>query len=191
MLHHNAELSPSLYCVLSPWRHSSFVFALTLEGLEVWTFPSDKLPTAYQGDGQPWLEGRSSGGAGIMLSPRPDPLPRPCLLHVQKLEVSLWACSLFFRSSATGCFCRGGIVLSIVLIDQARRWYDFYRVLVVFFQWCWATLIPLGLRVAVEPMSVFFSSLVVYVFAFEGPFLPQHRGAILWFCMLYTCRDVV
>lgn len=66
---------------------SSFLFAYTAEGLQVWTFPSDSLPTSSDGSGHAGL--REATGAGAK---RPllslSPCPRPCLLHVQKLEVS-------------------------------------------------------------------------------------------------------
>ncbi|CAM9297879.1 unnamed protein product [Laminaria digitata] len=67
---------------------SGFLFVLTVEGLEVWTFPSDKPPVADQRRGHWCADSRAGGGQGMALFSSPDPSPRPCLLHVQKLEVS-------------------------------------------------------------------------------------------------------
>ncbi len=74
---------------------SAFLFVVTVEGLEVWTFPSDnnlhKQLTDNLPDGQE--EGIFGGGGGVgppLLSrtPAAEPSARPCLLHVQRLEVS-------------------------------------------------------------------------------------------------------
>lgn len=65
---------------------SAFLFVLTVEGIEVWTFPSDKdmLPNGREES----IFGEGGGAVGMaLLSPPPEPSPRPCLLHVQRLEV--------------------------------------------------------------------------------------------------------
>ncbi|CAN0150526.1 unnamed protein product [Scytosiphon promiscuus] len=60
----------------------AFMFVLTMEGIEVWTFPSDEAPTVGELEdgslGRSWTPAMSSCSAS----------PRPCLLHVQKLEVN-------------------------------------------------------------------------------------------------------
>lgn len=66
--------------------HRSFLFAFTVEGLEVWTFPSDKLPAAENRD-RPRLDDWGIERGGTVQYPAP--WPRPCLLHVQKLEVGV------------------------------------------------------------------------------------------------------
>lgn len=76
--------------VLAVNLDSSFLFALTVEGLEVWSFPSDEL--SFNEREREWLDEGRSGGGAVTLTPSPPPLPgpspRPCLLHVQKIEVS-------------------------------------------------------------------------------------------------------
>eukprot|EP00752_Nemacystus_decipiens_P011911 g10562.t1 len=75
----------------------SFLFVLTVEGVEVWTFPSDQLSDkagGRAGNGK-WSEESGFGGAGLgtpltlpSVSVSPHPSPRPCLLHVQRLEIN-------------------------------------------------------------------------------------------------------
>lgn len=76
---------------------SAFLFVLTVEGVEVWTFPSDKLPVA-RGRAENWLDERAFGGMGPPLFSPPDPSPRPCLLHVQQLEVRGFGLGVFALS---------------------------------------------------------------------------------------------
>ena len=74
----------------------TFLFVLTVEGVEVWTFPSDRLSDKLSEAGGLAGNGKLSeesglGGVGTPLSlpaVHSHPSPRPCLLHVQQLEVS-------------------------------------------------------------------------------------------------------
>lgn len=75
------------------------MFVLTVEGVEVWTFPPDKMPAA-RGKAESWLDEHAIGGAGTPRYSSPDPSPRPCLLHVQQLEVSGFEVGRFRASSA-------------------------------------------------------------------------------------------
>lgn len=67
-----------------------FLFALTVDGLEVWTFPSDSLPAA-ENRAEVWLEEAVVGAHEMGAS------QRPCLLHVQRLEVISMTCCLRWR----------------------------------------------------------------------------------------------
>ncbi|CAM9954653.1 unnamed protein product [Ectocarpus sp. 12 AP-2014] len=65
---------------------SAFLFVLTVEGVEVWTYPAENLPVT-DGQERKWSEDGRFGDMGVPLSSPAHPPPRPCLLHVQKLEV--------------------------------------------------------------------------------------------------------
>lgn len=73
------------------------MFVLTAEGVEVWTFPSDKLPVA-RGRAENGPDEHTFGGAGTPPFLSPDPSPRPCLLHIQQLEVSGFVVGIFVLS---------------------------------------------------------------------------------------------
>lgn len=82
----NACVCSALSCL----SISAFLFVLTMEGIEVWTFPSDKLPVVGGPAGSDLKDGGLGGGGGVWtpLSSSSGTSPRPCLLHVQQLEVS-------------------------------------------------------------------------------------------------------
>lgn len=127
-------------CLLGPAPARTFLFALTVEGVEVWTFPSDdklseKLSEAGRRAGErEWSEeGEGSygrvGGALSLSSLSPHPSPRPCLLHVQEFEVSvpgakclIWVGTFSFPLSgaASNSRCRGG-ELSCLHLYIGRR----------------------------------------------------------------------
>lgn len=76
-----------------------------MEGLEVWTFPSDKPPVAGQREGH-WTEEGFTGGEVMALYPS----PRPCLLHIQKLEVSRGCYSFGLDHACTHSSDKGRLV---------------------------------------------------------------------------------
>lgn len=65
---------------------SSFLFALTVEGIQVWTFPPDtpSMVMKYYQELQHREAFRVDEDGDTLLG-----TPRPCLLHVQELEVSI------------------------------------------------------------------------------------------------------
>ena len=77
------------FCLLL--SSSSFLFALTVEGIQVWTFPPD-TPSMVLKHYQELQRDQEHNEAFRVKDEDGDTLlgtPRPCLLHVQELEVCI------------------------------------------------------------------------------------------------------
>lgn len=79
-----------VFCLLL--LSSSFLFALTVEGVQVWTFPPD-TPSMVIKHYQELQRDQQEHSEAFRVYEDGDTLlgtPRPCLLHVQELEVSIY-----------------------------------------------------------------------------------------------------
>ncbi|CAM9369357.1 unnamed protein product, partial [Discosporangium mesarthrocarpum] len=66
----------------------SYLYALTLEGMEVWTLPPEEQGGWEAcGDSWEWVGDRAQRLCLVQEPFFPKPFPRPCLLHIQALEV--------------------------------------------------------------------------------------------------------
>ncbi|CAM9176689.1 unnamed protein product [Ectocarpus fasciculatus] len=94
---------------------SAFLFVLTVDGVEVWTYPSETLPVT-DGQERKWSEDSRFVDMGVPLLSPAHASPRPCLLHVQKLEID----GVLPRSPARCMVPLGGARPGLLLFPSPR-----------------------------------------------------------------------